>query len=100
MRMAFEFKEEFDRSGKSLLSATINIDRSTFLESTATADIAEDYRQQREGLIAIFAWRDRSSASERITASVADDLPRVSRAIWTAPREAARTRRACGIRTQ
>ena len=26
--------------------------------------------------------------------------PRVSRAIWTAPREAARTRRACGKRTQ
>ena len=34
-----------------------------------------------------------------LTASVADDLPRISRAIWTAPREAERTRRACGIRT-
>jgi hypothetical protein len=45
------------------------------------------------------AWSDRSSASDRITASVAGDLPRVSRAIWTAPREAERTRRACGIRT-
>jgi hypothetical protein len=37
MRMAFEFKEEFDRSGKSPLSATINIDRSTFIESTGDA---------------------------------------------------------------
>jgi hypothetical protein len=37
MRMAFEFKEEFDRSGKSPLSATINIDRSTFLVSTGNA---------------------------------------------------------------
>jgi hypothetical protein len=46
------------------------------------------------------ASSDRSSASDRIMASVADDLPRVSRAIWTAPREAERTRRACGIRTQ
>jgi hypothetical protein len=46
------------------------------------------------------AWSDRGSASDRITASVAGDLPRVSRAIWTAPREAERTRRACGIRTQ
>ena len=46
------------------------------------------------------AWSDRSSASDRITASVAGDLPRVSRAIRTAPREAARTRRACGIRTR
>src|ERR1700716_3452578 len=39
------------------------------------------------------------SASDRITASVAGDLPRIIRAIWTAPREAERTRRACGIRT-
>jgi hypothetical protein len=37
MRMAFEFKEEFDRSRNSPLSATINIDRSTFLESTGNA---------------------------------------------------------------
>jgi hypothetical protein len=37
MRMAFEFKEEFDRSRKTPLSATINIDRSTFLESTGNA---------------------------------------------------------------
>jgi hypothetical protein len=37
MRMAFEFKEEFDRSRKSPLSATINIDRSTYLESTDNA---------------------------------------------------------------
>jgi hypothetical protein len=37
MRTAFEFKEEFDRSRKSPLSATINIDRSTFLESTGDA---------------------------------------------------------------
>jgi hypothetical protein len=39
---------------------------------------------------------DRSSASDRIAASVAGDLPGVSRATWTAPREAERTRRACG----
>jgi hypothetical protein len=37
MRMAFEFKEEFDRSRKTPLSAIINIDRSTFLESTCNA---------------------------------------------------------------
>ena len=37
MRMAFEFKEEFDRPRKSPLSETINIDRSTFLESTGNA---------------------------------------------------------------
>jgi hypothetical protein len=37
MRMAFEFKEEFDRSRKSPVSATINIDRSTYLESIGTA---------------------------------------------------------------
>jgi hypothetical protein len=37
MRMAFEFKEEFDRSRNSPFSATINIDRSTFPESTVTA---------------------------------------------------------------
>jgi len=37
MRMAFEFKEEFDRSGKSPLSATTNIDRSTFSQSTGAA---------------------------------------------------------------
>ena len=30
----------------------------------------------------------------------AGDLLRVSRAIWRAPREAERTRRACGIRTR
>ena len=65
-----------------------------------TADIAKNYRQQREGLTAIFALSDRSSASDRIAASVAGDLPRVSRAIWTVPREAARTWRACGIRTR
>jgi hypothetical protein len=45
------------------------------------------------------AWSDRRPASDRITASVAGDLPRISRAIRTVPREAARTRRACGIRT-
>jgi hypothetical protein len=37
MRMALEFREEFDRSRNSPLSATINIDRSTFLESTGNA---------------------------------------------------------------
>jgi len=37
MRMACEFKEEFDRSRNSPLPATINIDRSTFPESTDTA---------------------------------------------------------------
>jgi hypothetical protein len=45
------------------------------------------------------ASSDRSSASGRIAASVTGDLPGVSRAIWTAPREAERMRRACGIRT-
>jgi quinol monooxygenase YgiN len=38
MRMAFEFKEEFDLSRKSPLAATMNIDRSTFLESTGNAE--------------------------------------------------------------
>jgi hypothetical protein len=33
MRMAFDFKEKFDRSGISSLSGTIEIDRSIFLES-------------------------------------------------------------------
>jgi hypothetical protein len=37
MRLAFEFKEEFDRSRNSPLSATIDIDRSTFPESTGAA---------------------------------------------------------------
>jgi len=46
------------------------------------------------------ASSDRSSASDRITVSIAGDLPRISRAIWTALREAERTLRACGIRTQ
>ena len=50
MRMAFEFKEEFGRSRNSPLSATINIDGSSFPESTGTAGMAENYRQQREGL--------------------------------------------------
>jgi hypothetical protein len=70
MRMAFEFKEKFDRSRKSPLSATINIDRSTFLECTGDAAIDRDV-----------AWSDRSSASDRIMASVAGDLLRISRAI-------------------
>jgi hypothetical protein len=42
----------------------------------------------------------RSSSSGPITASLTGDLPRVSRAMWTAPREAERTRRACGRGTQ
>lgn len=33
MPITFEFKEAFDRSRKSRLSATIHIDRSTFLEA-------------------------------------------------------------------
>jgi len=37
MRKAFAFKEEFDRSRKSPLSVTINIDWSTFLESAGDA---------------------------------------------------------------
>jgi hypothetical protein len=37
MRKAFEFKKEFDRSKNSPLSATIDIDRSTFPDSTGTA---------------------------------------------------------------
>jgi hypothetical protein len=52
-------------------------------------------RQQRAGLTATSRGAFRSSASDRITASFADDLPRVSRAIWTVPRDAERTRRAC-----
>jgi hypothetical protein len=100
MRMAFEFKEEFDRSRNSPFSAIINIDRSTFPESTGTADIAEIYRQQRGGLTAMSLSSDRGSASDRVTASIAGDLPRVSPAIWPAPREVERTRRACGIRTR
>jgi hypothetical protein len=100
MRMAFEFKEEFDRSRKSPLSATINIDRSHFSRihwHRRTADIDEDDRQQREGLTAMSLQG--IAASDRITASVAGDLPGISRAIWTALREAERTWRACGIRT-
>jgi hypothetical protein len=38
MRMAVDFKEKFDRSGVSSLSATIETDRSIFLEpATITA---------------------------------------------------------------
>jgi hypothetical protein len=37
IHMAFEFKEEFDRSRKAPLSAAINIDRSTFLGSIGNA---------------------------------------------------------------
>jgi hypothetical protein len=59
MRMAFEAKEEFDRSRNSSLSATISIDRSTFLEPTgdnaATRGIDRDFL----GAIA-------SSASDRL----------------------------------
>jgi hypothetical protein len=36
-RMAFEFKEEFDRPRQSPRSTTINIDRPTFLESPGNA---------------------------------------------------------------
>jgi hypothetical protein len=92
LRMAFEFKEEFDRSKKSPLSATIIIDRSTFLESTGTADTAEGYRQQHE-------WSDRDSAPGRITASAVGDLPGVSRVMWTDPREVERRRQVFWIRT-
>jgi len=42
----------------------------------------------------------KSACRHLSTASVAGDLLRISRAIQTAPRAAARTRRACGIRTQ
>jgi hypothetical protein len=55
MRMAFELKEEFDPSRKSPLSATIDIDRSTFPIRCRrlTAGIAEDYHQQRAASTAI-----------------------------------------------
>jgi hypothetical protein len=48
MRMAFDFKEKFDRSGVSSLSATIEIDRSIFpriRHHYRTIDVAENYRQ-------------------------------------------------------
>ena len=101
MRMAFEFKEEFDRSRNSPLSATINIDRSTFPNPLAPPHRRHSRKlpSAARGIDRDVAWSDRSSASDRITASVAGDLPRVSRAIRTIPREAARTRRAGGIRT-
>jgi hypothetical protein len=37
MRMAFDFKEKFDRSRVTSLSATIEINRSLFLESAISA---------------------------------------------------------------
>ena len=70
--------------------------KSVAVSSVALAPVA--IRRNIRGLNDA-ASSDRSSASDRITASVAGDLPGVSRAIWTAPREAERTRRACGIRT-
>ena len=70
--------------------------KSVAVRSVALAPVA--IRRNIRGLNDA-ASSDRSSASDRITASVAGDLPGVSRAIWTAPREAERTRRACGIRT-
>ena len=45
------------------------------------------------------SWK-RSAASGRMMARVACNLSDVSRAIQTVPREAARRRRACGIRTR
>ena len=45
-------------------------------------------------------WSDCRSASNRLTASVAGDLLRISRVIQTDPREAERTRQACEIRTR
>ncbi len=43
MRMAFDFKERFDRSGISLLSGTIEIDRSIFLESAISTAVINDH---------------------------------------------------------
>ena len=120
--LALEFKGEFRRSAICLVSKTIDIGWSIFLGvlpksgvfslpkktvsdgevrssvssvSLAPVSIRRNIRRLNDA-----ASSDRSSASDRITASVAGDLPRVSRAIWTAPREGERTRRACGIRTQ
>jgi hypothetical protein len=48
MRMAFDFKEKFDRSGIASLSGNIEIDRSIFLESaisTAPPTWPKNYRQ-------------------------------------------------------
>ena len=71
--------------------------KSVAVSSVALAPVA--IRRNIRGLNDA-ASSDGSSASDRITASVAGgDLPGVSRATWTAPREAERTRRACGIRT-
>lgn len=52
----------------------------------------------------VHVWVDWAASSDHSwalarRASVADDQSRVSRAIWTVPREAERMRRACGIRT-
>src|SRR5579859_2221909 len=68
MRMAFEFKEEFDRSGKFPLSATINIDRSIFLESTGNAAPPTQPKttSAARGIDRDVAWSDRSSASTRL----------------------------------
>ena len=100
-RLRCEFKEEYDRSRKSPLSATINIDRSTLLNPLTPPHRRHSRKlpSAARGIDLDAASSARSSASDRIMKSVASDLPRVSRAIWTAPREAARTRRACGIRT-
>ena len=71
--------------------------KSVAVSSVALAPVA--IRRNIRGLNDA-ASSDHSSASDRITASVAGDLPGVSRAIPTAQPEAERTRRACGIRTQ
>jgi len=117
---ADQFKGEFPRPAICSVSKTIDIGLSIFLgvlrksgvsslpkrpsamvKSVAVSSVALAPVAKRRNIRGLndAASRDRSSASYRITASVAGDLPGVSRAIWTAPREAERTRRACGIRT-
>ena len=101
--LVYYIKEEFDHPRKSPLSATNYIDRSAFFSNPLATPHCRPSRKlpsAARGIDRDVAWSDRIAASDRITASFAGDLPRVSRAIWTAPREAERTRRACGIRTQ
>jgi hypothetical protein len=117
---ADQFKGEFRRPAICSVSKTIDIGLSIFLgvlrksgvsslpkrpsamvKSVAVSSVALAPVAKRRNIRGLndAASSDRSSASDRITASVAGDLPGVSRAIWTTPREAERTRRACGIRT-
>ena len=54
-----------------------------------------------DSLVGLFGNVHGGSFTEaQVQSGVAGDLPRVNRAIRTAPREAARTRRVCGIRSR